>query len=220
VKTSEFVVPLSDLERGPKHVVWQVSSAWLEVALADTEASTSASGGELDVELMKNGREVMVRGSVRVEVTMPCSRTLEPVPVPVNSEIFLLLGPAPLAAASTPRPRRADRQGHGKQPRAGQKAPDKKSGSGWAGDPALSNDDAARDTYSGDQIVLDPFVREFILLELPMSVTQIGLPSEEVTTIAPSSAAAVDNAPDSAERPVDPRLLPLVEIASRLRKKE
>jgi uncharacterized metal-binding protein YceD (DUF177 family) len=217
VNSSEFVVSLADLERGPKHVTWPVLPAWLHKALEGTEASPGDVPGSLDVELSKNGREVMARGSLQVGVTMPCSRTLEPVPVEVSSEIFLLLSPATEPDGGARRPRRADRSkaapaGKGKgAPKAGGRAG---GGSGWAEDPVLSDADAARDTYSGETIVLDRFVREFLLLELPMVPMQKGLPSEEVTTIAASS----DGSP--AERPMDPRLLPLVAIASRLRGKE
>jgi uncharacterized protein len=211
VSSSEFVVSLADLERGPKHVTWRVLPGWLEKALDGTEASPGAEPGSLDVELSKNGREVMARGSLRVGLTMPCARTLEPVPVEVNSDIFLLLSPAAEPDAAARRPRRAER---GKAPAAKGKAAQKpagKSGGGWSEDPVLSDADAARDTYSGDAIVLDSFIREFLLLELPMVPMQKGLPSDEAPTIAASSVGS------PAERPVDPRLLPLAAIANRLR---
>lgn len=223
MKTSEFIVPLADLERGPKHVTWPIAAQWLRQALDGTEAVPGPEPGELSVELSKNGREVMVRGELKASVTMPCARTLEPVPVEVATELFLLLAPA--ASGDTPhrrpRPARRDRpekSGKGQAatpgPKAGAGKSAKQKGAGWGDDPVLTDQDAARDTYSGEEIVLDPFVREFILLELPMFPTQKGLPSEDSETIAGPSVEA------RAERPVDPRLLPLVEIASRLRNKE
>jgi uncharacterized protein len=205
---------VADLERGPKHVTWAVQPQWLERALEGTEAGAGEPPGELEVELTKTGGEVMVRGRVRAHVTMPCARTLEQVPVEVESDVFLLLHPEKNPAAMARRPRRAEREATGKQ-RSGHKGTQAKArGGAWPDDPVLSDTDAARDTYSGEEIVLDAFVREFILLELPMVPTRKGLPSEEAPTIAGSSAEA------PAERPVDPRLLPLAEIASRLRNKE
>ena len=205
---------LADLERGPKQVTWPVLPAWLEKALVGTEACPGSKPGELDIELSKNGREIMARGNLRVDLMMPCARTLEPVPVEVSTEVFLLLSPA-VEPAPARRPRRAER---GKTPapkgKAQKSAGRGSGGPGWAEDPVLTDKDAARDTYSGDTVVLDPFIREFLLLELPMVPMQKGLPSEEPPTIAPSSAGS------PAERPVDPRLLPLVAIASRLRGKE
>ena len=90
-------------------MTWPVLPAWLHKALEGTEASPGKVPGSLDVELSKNGREVMARGNLQVEVTMPCSRTLEPVPVEVSSEIFLLLSPAAKPDGGARRPRRADR---------------------------------------------------------------------------------------------------------------
>ncbi len=61
--------------------------------------------------------------------------------------------------------------------------------------------------------MLDGFVREFLLLELPMTVRRSDLPSTDDPAIAPPSAE-----PGGAEpRPIDPRLAPLAAIASRLR---
>jgi uncharacterized metal-binding protein YceD (DUF177 family) len=59
--------------------------------------------------------------------------------------------------------------------------------------------------------VLDSFVREFLLLELPMSVTRSDLPRADDPATAPPSGG-----PDEAEH-IDPRLAPLAAIASRLR---
>ena len=215
MKTSEFVVPVADLERGPKELTWPVPRKWLELALEGTEATPADNLGELRAELTKNGREVMVRGHVRVPLSMPCARTLEPVPVEVSSDIFLLLAQAsPVDQPGRPVRRKERAATAGNRRPGAPVASQKQRAGGWAADPVLTEDDAARDTYSGEQIVLDPFVREFILLELPMFPMQKGLPSEQTPIIAPSSAE------EAAERPIDPRLLPLAELASRLRNKE
>ena len=81
--------------------------------------------------------------------------------------------------------------------------------------PALSR-------YCGEEIApgaqresdeaLDDFVREFILLDLPMFVVREDLRSAEDAAIAPR-----DEDRTEAERPIDPRLMPLAELASRLR---
>jgi len=212
VSKPQFVVALPDLERGPKEVSWRLDRGWVRHVLEGTDAVPADEDGTLHVELSKTGREVMVRGELEVALSMPCSRTLEPVPVSLKSGIFLLLAPAAgHEAARGSRARHSDRSGT--KPRMAHKT-SKARGAGWADDPVLRDDDAARDTYSGEEIVLDPFVREFILLELPMVPLQNGLPSAEMATTAGSSREA------PGERPVDPRLLPLVEIANRMRNKE
>lgn len=220
-----FVVQLTDLERGPKSVEWTVPEAWLRAALADTEATPRADG-YLEVELTKDGSKVMVRGHARAQVSMPCARTLEPVDVDVAAEIFLLLLPAPLPASHATAAAPPRSKSRGERPERGQKGgtfsdrrrPHPKSGakSGparklWTEDPELNERDAATDTYSGDSVVLDDFVREFIVLELPMFPVRQDLPS------APGPAIAAPHSDAGEERPIDPRLMPLAAIASRLR---
>src|SRR5258706_12454943 len=114
----ELVVPVADLERGPKHVEFVLSDAWLRRALEGTGGIVTAPG-KLDVTLSKNGNSVLVRGQLLVDLTMPCVVTLDPVPVPVHTEVSLMLSPA--GGASTeheshalrrkPRPPRAEASG-------------------------------------------------------------------------------------------------------------
>jgi uncharacterized protein len=140
---------------------------------------------------------------------MPDARTLEPVQVVLEPEVFLML-----SQASTPEPGARLRQrrlrAEGPSPRRDERA--KPPRRGWTDDPELGDSEAARDTYSGEEVVLDPFVREFILLELPMVVHK-DLRSAPPPAIAPAPAAP------SSEQParVDPRLAPLAAIAERLR---
>jgi uncharacterized protein len=223
VSRPDFIVPLADLERGPRKVRWTVGDAWLRSALEGTEASPSGQEGELSLELTKSGREVMVRGAARVSVTMASARTLRPVTLDMTPEIFLLLVPAdPLAPSQRRRRRGPERAGaRAVEARARREQPaSAKSRGGWAEDPTLADQDAARDTFSGDRIVLDPFVREFILLELPMvprledqTEEEADLRSGQEPAIRPPSAAGDEGS-------IDPRLRPLAAIASRLRGKE
>ncbi len=202
-----FVVPLADLERGAKQVTWSIPPEWLRLALADTEA-TPLGPGELSVELSKNGRQVMVRGEARVSVEMPDVRTLEPVPVELRPEVFLLLSPAPDPADH--------RHRKGRRGRGPAKGPAKGHSGNWAEDPVLSDSEAAEDLYQGEQIELDSFVREFLLLELPMMPTTKGLHAEAAPAIAPAPA----DSGEAAEERVDPRLAPLAAIKSRLSQKK
>src|SRR5690606_20696570 len=110
--------------------------------------------------LTKNGADVLVRGTLSVTVSLPCARTLDPAIYHLKPDVFLMLTPA--SGGEAQRSPHRDRQKNA--PRG--KKPTKKGS--WENDPVLSDDDAARDTYVGDQIVLDDFLREFILLELPM----------------------------------------------------
>ncbi len=204
-----FVVPVRDLEDGPRTVEFELSDAFLRGVFAGTEAVWAAPGS-VEVELTKNGRDVMVRGHASVDVTMPCARTMAPVPVALRPDIFLMLSQS--SNESSARKPRA-RKGRGKkgQPAAG-KAPNKKERSkGWSADPTLSDGNTAVDSYNGEEVVLDGFVREFILLDLPMNPVSSDLPTEENAAIPRPPA-------EPGDKPIDPRLAPLAAIAARLRK--
>jgi uncharacterized metal-binding protein YceD (DUF177 family) len=196
----------ADLERGPRKVSWAIPEGWLREVLTDSDAIPRGDG-QLELELSKNGAEVVARGKARVSVEMPCVVTLDPLPLELEPEIFLLLEPSPAAKAAA-RPART-RGGAGGE-RAARVRP--KEAGGWAVDPELSPATAAQDTYDGEKIVLDDFLREFILLEVPMYPRRSDLPSEETPAIGAPSVVA-----EPSPAPVDPRLLPLAALASRLR---
>ncbi len=210
VSRAQFSVTIADLEKGPKEVSWDLPTAWLEQALADTDA-TPQGAGKVEAHLSLNGREVLVRGRIALGVTMRCVRTLEPIDVELQPELLLLLEPPPMPAGTGTR---RQRPGGPKQQRKRQSMEPTSDTKGWEHDPPLGAEDAARDRYDGEKVVLDEFIREFIVLELPMAPRRSDLPSEPdaATTPAPQDREAADGPP------VDPRLAPLVEIASRMRK--
>jgi len=189
----QFSVPVRDLERADQHRQFELSPEWLDTALAESEARSDGTPGSFEVRLKKNGREVLVKGMARARVTMPCARTLEPVPVDLETEILLLLTPrAPAPAAGTNKRVRRPR---------GEEA--------QAAEEQLSAELAARDEYEGDNIELDGFVREHLLLELPLFPVRSDLPFEPTP--------ATDPPPDEAEEAaVDPRLAPLAALARQL----
>ena len=208
-----FVVPVADLERGPRSITWVLEEGWLRSVFDDSDAVPQGNGS-LEVELSKNGREVMVRGHAKATVSMPCVVTLEPLSIELEPEVFLLLAPAPasLPPSRAGRAPKAVQVSRGGRPPPGAPAkPRKKSRDDDGPEHELSEADAARDTYDGEKVVLDEFVREFLLLELPMYPRRSDLPSERSPAIAPPSSE------EPSQAPVDPRLLPLAQIASRLR---
>lgn len=239
-----FVVPLRDLDDGPKTLAAEITVEWLCAALEGTEATPAGSTGTLSAELSKNGREVLVRGSARVDVVVPCARTLAPITLALEPEIFLLLGradqapergrargAAPAGGPTAARVRAASRASRQRDGQRGEHRPrdrgvrPARSGArgAWTESPELTSADAAQDVFEGEQIVLDAFLREFILLELPMFPVRQDLPSLPVEARAsapvdPAGKDAKDSAADAA--PIDPRLAPLVELKDRLRKQK
>jgi uncharacterized protein len=195
-----FVVRASDLEDGPKQVSYVLGEEWLREALADTGAEPRGPG-RFSAELMKNGREVIVRGNAHVEVTVPCVVTLEPLPFELDPEVFLLLRPEPGSPDRKKRPGAPEAE---KRPPKAKKRKEE--------EPELTDEDAASDTYNGEEIVLDGFLREFVVLEIPPYPRRSDLPSP------PESISSRPLAGASAERPIDPRLAPLAGIAQKLRR--
>jgi uncharacterized protein len=196
---------------------WILPVGWLKQVLEGTEAMP-VRDGEATLELSLNGREVVVRGRARVDVIMPCARTLDPVDITMTPEVFLMLVPAVPSAGARPRVSAKGkrnvkfRRGPSMAPQPGRAAWG--GTSGWSVDPMLGNNEAARDTYSGEEVVLDGFLREFILLELPMFPLRSDLRLAEDAGI--DGALLAPAAP--AGRPLDARLAPLADIASRLQK--
>jgi len=212
VSKALFVVPVADVERGPRTVTFTLDEAWLREALEGTEA-TPRRPGSATLELSKSGRDILVRGRAEAALSMPCVVTLDPLDIDLNPEIFLMLAPAaPDPAGKVPRKQR---------PAAGKDLPAEPRGTASRKRGAKDEDEAgellddstaARDTFEGSQIELDSFIREFLLLELPMFPRRSDLPSTEGPAIGPRSEESGEQEPV-----IDPRLQPLAALRSRLR---
>lgn len=204
-----FVVRLADLERGAKEVTFTLSEDWLRQALSDAQA-TPLEPGTATVELLKSDELVLVRGEARVKLTVPCVVTLDPVPLDLRPEIFLQLAreAEPIGrhkgSAKAGTPVTAKKKPGGKPPER-----QKKRGKE---EPELTAEEAAYDTFRGEELALDDFFREFILLEIPAYPRRSDLPSPEESI---SSRPLAD--PDVEAKPLDPRLAPLLGLKHRLK---
>lgn len=200
----EFVYPIRDLQNGLQEVRAPLSPQWLEASLAETSvAPAPGAPGAVDVRVTMSGKDVVVVGTVRAEVMMECGRCLAEMSVSVTGELALLLTPAkPVPGA----PKAAGKaRPHGAEARNARK--DTASPRRKVKNPVeheFGADEAQSDTYSDDEVVLDGFLREAILLELPI----FPLCSEECPGIGPVPPQA---APLAEEPPqLDPRLAPLL----------
>lgn len=208
---------MRDLERSDQRRRWEVPPEWLDWALSESDARSDGTAGSLEVYLKKSGTEVLVKGEAHASVTMPCARTLEPVQVRLSAEIYLLLTPRRPSKSPKARGKAEAKVAGGKAVAggkgAGGKAAAVKEHSSKArdddeADELLSSELAARDEYEGETVVLDAFVREHLLLELPLFPVKSDLPFDRTP--------ATDPPPD--ERGVDPRLAPLAALASQLQR--
>jgi uncharacterized protein len=223
-----FVVPVHDLDIEGRSVRFPITVAWLRGALEGCEMQPAGTEGKIEAHLTKTGNDVLVQGQVDAALVMPCARCLNPVELRPHMELSLLLhqaaGSAPVrhvAGASGNRSAGDAKHGSGAAhggahgPRTGRDGSDRARGaksSKGDDETEFEGEDADFDTYEGDEVVLDRFVREAILLETPI----FPLCSEACEGIRPAS----DSATDSQDAVTDPRLLPLLELAKRRKLKE
>jgi uncharacterized protein len=212
-----FVVPVHDLDLAGRSVRFPNTPAWLRGALEGCEPQPAGSTGQLDAHLTKTGNDVLVQGQIDAAIVIPCARCLTPVEVRPHVELSLLLVPATGAAAARkpgahgpgapakpgPGHGRSSGKEHVRVPPRAAKSDD---------ETEFDAEDADIDTYDGEEVVLDRFVREAILLESPI----FPLCSEACEGIRPAS----DSAQGSEGAVTDPRLLPLLELAKRRKMKE
>jgi uncharacterized protein len=137
--TSEFSIPIHDLDAAGKPFAFRVRGAWLRSALEECDAAPTDKEGSLEVRVSKSGNDVVVHGHLAAEMTVPCARCLEPAKVVIDVPVSVLMVPAHAVRA----PKDDDEQ-----------------------EIAAEEPDVL--PYSGDEIVLDELVRDEILLEIPM----------------------------------------------------
>jgi len=145
-------------------------ATWLSAKLTDTEVQPAETDNRIRARLSRSGNDIVVRGRVAAAVTVPCVRCLEPAAIDVDAELSLLLQPASRSR------HRSDAEYE------------------------FSAAEADRDVYDGETVVLDDFVRELILLEVP----SFPLCSDDCPGIQPAGGIA-DEQPSG----FDPRLAPL-----------
>lgn len=206
--TPLFAINAADIDLAGRSIDADLPVDWLDKLLADVEAKATEPG-RISVRLSRSGNEIVVRGKAQVSLHAPCGRCLSPAKLDIEGELGLLLQPA-----KTPPPGQSSdaRSARTSQGTAGKAVAGAASGTSGKGKKApkerelpeyeFSSDEADVDTFDGETVVLDDFVREAILLEMPI----FPLCSEDCPGIRPASSDAVD---EGAEPRVDPRLAPL-----------
>lgn len=213
---SQIAVSANDIDISGISLDKPLPTDWLNAELADAHV-TGRAPGHLSARLSRTGNEIVVRGRVKAPVAMPCARCLSPAALDIDTELSLLLRPAPKAEGHGHGHRRDD-AGRNGAPKAGAKAKEPEY--------EFTADEADVDTYDGETVVLDPFIREAILLEMP----NFPLCSEACPGIGPAASRedreggsstlareAVEG--DEAAPGLDPRLAPLSALREKLGQK-
>jgi uncharacterized protein len=200
---SLFAITSAEIEATGRSIEADLPVDWLDKQLAEFDLKATEPG-HLSVRLSRTGNDVVVRGKTRALLEAPCGRCLSPTKLEVEGELGLLLQPAPEPPKTDTR---AAKGASAKGATAHAQGGGSKGGKRSAKDKDLpeyefSSVEADADTYDGETVVLDDFVREAILLEVPI----FPLCSEDCPGIRPASSDVVD---DGAQPRVDPRLAPL-----------
>ncbi|MDI1434178.1 MULTISPECIES: YceD family protein [Polyangium] len=200
-----FAIPAGDIDAAGRSIAADLPVAWLDEQLSDCEMR-GAEVGHVSGRLSRSGADIVVRGRVHAVLQAPCARCLETTKIDVDAEMSLLLKPAaPAMLAQKADEKRAAAQAK----KAAEGSPKTETGKGKRApkekelpEYEFSSDEAEVDVYDGETVVLDGFIREAILLEMPI----FPLCSEACPGIRPASPEAVEG---GAEPPIDPRLAPL-----------
>ena len=185
-----FVLPLIDIDENGKRFRFTVDASWLRESLADTglRPTADATPGSIDVTAQRSGTEILLRGRLLAKVACDCARCLEDALVEVDADLTTLLMP------------------EAERPRHVAVAADDEDD--------LSDDAVVREYFSGDEIVLDPLIRELIVLEEPMqplcSPDCAGIPIPEGVK-PPADFGREAGA-------VDPRFAPLSQLQAKLKR--
>ena len=161
----EFSIPVHDLDAAGRAVQLPVRAAWLRTVLEGTDVSPAGGDGSLDLRVSKSGSDVVIRGDLRAELTVPCARCLEPAWVTVHEDVSALAVSGSGDASSA------------------HSSDEGETDDGPGGD-------ADTLAYDGDTVVLDDLVRDELLLAVPM----IPLCSESCPGISAGSRNENDTA--------------------------
>jgi uncharacterized protein len=190
-------VTANDIDAAGLALDAELPPAWLEAELRDASLTATAPG-HVSARLSRTGDDVVVRGRVKASLTTPCARCTEPAAVVVDGELSLLLRPAPAAHPAKTAAKHAPKAHNGKPAKPSAKEEEYE----------FTSEEADLDTYNGETVVLDEFVREAILLEVP----NFPLCSEDCAGIRPAAGSTPAEEPPR----LDPRLSPLGALKAKL----
>lgn len=184
-----FVLPIEDIDENGKHWSFPIEASWLVEAFADTglRPTQDHAPGLVDVFAQRSGEDILLRGRVKTKFACDCARCLEDAVIEVDADLTTLLMPESQSNKA---------QGEDEED--------------------VDPDELTRDFYSGDEVVLDPLVRELIVLEEPMQ--PLCRPDCPGIPIPEGVRPPADFGREEAD--VDPRLAPLLKIKRALAQTE
>jgi uncharacterized protein len=215
----ELKINAGDLDAGGQHFTFPLRAAWIRGVLEDHEATSAGTDGELDVRASRSGSDVVVHGTLKAELTVPCARCLTPVPLSISQPLSLLFVPGKV----TPPPiaPKAAEKAAGTAGAPGGKSEPKRKKRAEPEEYELSPEEADTLPYDGELIVLDDVVRDELILETPIfplcSEDCAGMSAPPGNSEVGQSSQPSGKAPDETHANIDPRLLPLLRLKTKQR---
>lgn len=154
-------------------------------ALGAPEGDPKAGHGVADVDLYGEGSDVFVAGTFRGELTVACSRCINPVTIPLDEKLRVTFMPRHKMPAE-------DEDEPSAEP-AGEEGPE------------VSEDDLDLFPYDGEAVDLEPLLREQFVLAVPFAP----LCREDCKGLCPQCGIDRNTDTCQCEAPIDPRLAAL-----------
>ncbi|MDI7268187.1 MAG: DUF177 domain-containing protein [Myxococcota bacterium] len=145
---TSLVIDTKAVEDQPTRWTFHLSRDWCFRAFADCDVAPLDEPGLLEVVVGRTGAGYLVRGHVRVALAATCVRCLEPTPVSVDTRFDVLFEPG--------------KPGHDDGD-AEREAPEDEE------DEEQVSDGSDVERFMGRTFALDKYVRDTVLLELPMN---------------------------------------------------
>ena len=172
------------------HVSPEQVSEWLKGlpmrdALEAPEIDPDAGRGDAELDLYADGAHVFAAGSFRGELTVACSRCINPVKLAIDEKLRVTFMPRheiPEDDAANP-----------------PEAPDADDG------PEVAEEDLDVFPFDGERVDLEPLFREQFVLAVPFAP----LCSETCKGLCPQCGIDRNTASCTCQPPIDPRLAPL-----------
>ncbi len=205
-----LAIPVHDLDSSGKDFVFALDEAWLREAFRDTGVRADREReGSVEVHAQLNGREVLVHGRAHAWLLAECVRCLKDLPLEVSCELAALYAPGEAGVQS----HHGGRERNEVEARAGARERNEE-------ELELDADAPDRESYTGDQVLIDDLVRDSLLLELPMQprcdlgwdCPNLDLPPH---MRSPSGVQSGGTGEHFGEGAIDPRLKPLQKLARR-----
>jgi uncharacterized protein len=152
-------------------------------ALGAPEGDPQAGHGEADLDLYADGTHVFAAGAFRGEVTVACSRCVEPVKLPIDEKLRVTFMPRHELPADDD--------------------DEEPAGKGEVEDGAeVTEEDLDLFPYDGEAVDLEPLFREQFVLAVPFAP----LCREDCKGLCPQCGIDRNTGTCSCEPPIDPRL--------------